>query len=167
VTPSLAEISPATDADVDAINLIYNGLIVDSHVSFDTAPWTHEQRSMWLADRIASGYPVLVARESGRIVGAAWSGPWRDKEAYATSAETTIVLDPSSIRIGIGSRLYGRLIRQLTDLGFHRCYGIVALPNPGSIALHRKLGFTDIGTLDEVGLKDGSFISTLLLELKL
>jgi len=35
------------------------------------------------------------------------------------------------------------------------------------VALHHKLGFTDVGVLDEVGYKDGSFVSTLLLELKL
>jgi phosphinothricin acetyltransferase len=158
---------PATGDDVDAINRIYNRLIVDSHVSFDTEPWSYQQRSGWLADRIRRGYPVLVARDSDVIVGVAWSGPFRDREAYALSVETTIAVDPASTGIGIGSHLYGQLIDQLRDLGFHRCYGVVALPNDASVALHHKLGFTEVGVLDESGYKDGSFVSTVLLELKL
>ena len=164
--PSI-DILPATDADVDEMNRIYNQVIVGSHISFDTEPWTHKQRSVWLADRISRGYPVLVAQDSSGPVGIAWSGPWRDRRAYALSAETTIVLDPASTGIGIGSYLYGQLIGQLSDLGFHRCYGVVALPNAGSVALHLKLGFTEVGVLDEVGYKDGSFVSTLLFELNL
>jgi len=160
-------VAPATDADIDDINRIYNQLIVDSHVSFDTEPWTREQRSDWLADRIRGGYPVLVARVSDAIVGVAWSGPFRDRKAYASSAETTIAVDPASTGIGIGSYLYGELTDQLKALGFHRCYGVVALPNDASVALHHKLGFTEVGVLDESGYKDGSFVSTVLLELKL
>lgn len=167
VTSAPIVVASATDADIDAMNRIYNQLIVDSHVSFDTEPWTFEQRSDWLADRNRRGYPVLVARDSDAIVGVAWSGPFRDREAYALSAEITIALDPASTGIGIGSNLYGQLIGQLRDLGFHRCYGVVALPNAGSVALHHKLGFTAVGVLDESGYKDGSFVSTVLLELKL
>jgi phosphinothricin acetyltransferase len=159
--------APATDDDVDAINRIYNQLIVDSHVSFDTEPWTREQRCEWLDDRSSGGFPVLVARVEDRIVGVAWSGPWRRKDAYAASVETTIAVETSSTGIGVGSYLYGQLIGQLKALGFHRCYGVVALPNDGSVALHHKLGFTEVGVLDEVGYKNGSFVSTVLLELKL
>lgn len=110
---------------------------------------------------------MLVARDAYQVVGVAWSGPWREKQAYASSAETTIALDPASAGVGIGTFLYGQLIGRLRDLGFHRCYGVVALPNAGSVALHHKLGFTEVGVLDESGYKDGSFVSTVLLELKL
>lgn len=167
VTPDRVDVRHAIGDDADDINTIYNRYIVGSHVSFDTAPWTHERRSDWLNDRTTRGYPVLVASDTVGIVGAAWSGPWRDKEAYARSVETTIVLDPGSTGEGIGSQLYGELIEELTGRGFHRCYAIVALPNDASVALHEKLGFTDVGVLDEAGFKDGAYVSTLLLELKL
>jgi phosphinothricin acetyltransferase len=167
VTSAPIVVKPATDADIGEMNRIFNQVVVGSHVSFDTEPWTHEQRSVWLADRNSQGYPVLVARDRGQIVGVAWSGPWRDKQAYALSVETTIVVDVVSTGSGIGSHLYGQLLGQLKALGFHRCYGVVALPNDGSVALHHKLGFTTVGVLDEVGYKDGTFVSTVLLELKL
>jgi phosphinothricin acetyltransferase len=41
------------------------------------------------------------------------------------------------------------------------------LPNEASLALHRSLGFTEVGILDDVGHKDGRYISTTLMELRL
>jgi phosphinothricin acetyltransferase len=44
---------------------------------------------------------------------------------------------------------------------------VVAQPNPASNALHRSLGFTEVGTLDEVGFKFGTFVSTTSFQLRL
>lgn len=160
-------IRPATVDDAGRMNEIYNTVIVGSHVSFDTEPWTNDQRKAWLHARVSGGYPVLVAEESGTVVGVAWSGPWRDKTAYRSSVETTVVLDPDKIGIGIGADLLGVLVDTLTVEGFHRAYAIVALPNDASMAVHRKLGYIEIGTLDEAGFKDGRFVSTMILEKQL
>lgn len=157
----------AMDGDVVPMNQIYNRYIVGSHVSFDTEPWTDDQRRHWLAEKGSRGYPVLVAEQDGLVVAAAWSGPWRAKTAYARSAETTIVVGLGADGAGIGSHLYKDLIHRLSELGFHRCFAVVALPNDASIGFHHKLGFTDIGVLDEAGFKDGAFVSTLVLQLKL
>jgi L-amino acid N-acyltransferase YncA len=160
-------VRPAEPEDCHAINEIYNAYIVDSLVSFDTRPWADEQRIDWLRERVALGYPVLVAERGGVVVGGAWSGPWRDKPAYARTPETTVILAPTATGTGIGSILYPNLIDRLADLGFHRCYALVALPNDASIAIHHKCGFTDVGVLTESGFKDGQFVSTLLLERRL
>ena len=44
---------------------------------------------------------------------------------------------------------------------------VVALPNPGSVGLHRACGFRHVGTLHEVGFKLGRWIDTDLWELPL
>jgi len=157
---------PATGADASSINQIYNDYIVDSHVSFDTEPWSETRRLEWFGDRIAKGYPILVAEQDGKVVGAAWAGPWRSKSAYVRSVETTVVLSRFVLNSGVGTRLYTDLVEQVYEAGFHRCYALVALPNDASLALHRKLGFVEVGILDEVGFKDGLYISTMLLELR-
>jgi phosphinothricin acetyltransferase len=160
-------IRPATTGDARDINIIYNEFVVESHVSFDTAPWTDEERERWLASRIADGYPVIVAADAAGVIGAAWSGPWRDKAAYRSSVETTIVLIPGSEGSGLGTTLYRALLTDVVARSFHRAYAIIALPNDASIGLHRKLGFTEVGVLDEVGHKVGEYHSTMLMELKL
>ena len=40
-------------------------------------------------------------------------------------------------------------------------------PNPASYALHRSLGFTGVGTLDEVGFMFGAYVSTTWFQLRL
>lgn len=146
------------------LNTIYNAYIVDSHVSFDTDPWSDEARLTWFRRRAEAGYPILVAERDGKVIGAAWSGPWRDKAAYRRSAETTVVLDRGAVGEGTGSTLLGRLVDELERAGFHTAIAIVALPNDASIAVHRKLGYREVGTLTDVGLKDGRHWDTMLMQ---
>ncbi len=160
-------IRPATRDDVGSINTIYNGYIEGSHISFDTEPWSHDDRLIWFDERVRTGLPVLVGIDSGTIIGAAWAGPWRAKAAYSRAAETTIIVAEGFHGAGAGTSLYSSLLDDLLDRGFHRCYAIVAMPNDASVALHHKLGFTSIGVLDEVGYKEGRYVSTMLLELRL
>jgi phosphinothricin acetyltransferase len=157
-------VRPATDDDVPALNAIYNTYIVDSHVSFDVEPWADDDRLAWFRERREAGYPVLVVEDEGEVVGAAWSGPWRDKRAYRLTAESTVVLDKDATGRGVGTLLYRELMQALVAAGFHRVVAIIALPNEASIALHRKAGFVDVGVLDDVGLKGDMWVSTMLLQ---
>lgn len=162
-----AVIRRAVEADVPEMNTIYNEYIVDSHVSFDLEPWSDQKRLEWFKDRVDAGYPLLVASEGDRVVGASWAGPWRPKQAYRHSVESTVVLAPGIEGRGLGTKLYAELLSVLRADGFHRAYAIIALPNSTSISLHRNLGFREIGVLDEAGFKDEKYHSTLLMELAL
>jgi len=42
----------------------------------------------------------------------------------------------------------------------------IALPNDASIALHRKLGFTDVGVFEEYARKNGRYVSSLWMQLR-
>ena len=160
-------IRDAVVADVPAMNRIYNEYIVDSHVSFDTEPWTDGERLAWFERRTKAGYPVLVAEVTDTVVGSAWSGPWRDKAAYDQSVETTVVLDPGAVGRGVGQRLLSSLLDRLAEDGFRIAISIIALPNDASIAVHRKLGYRDVGVLHDVGAKDGAIHDTLIMEKRL
>lgn len=160
-------VRPAIAADVPSMNSIYNEYIVDSHVSFDLEPWSDEKRLEWFRSKVAAGYPLFVACQDDEIVGASWAGPWRDKKAYRGSAESTVILAPGADGRGIGTALYTALLDALRSGGFHRAYAIIALPNAPSIALHLKLGYREVGVLEEAGLKDGRYHSTMLMELAL
>ena len=81
--------------------------------------------------------------------------------------ESTVVLAPGREGHGVGTALYTELFEALRREGFHRAFAIIALANYPAIALHRNLGFRDIGVLDEAGFKDGKFHSTMLMELAL
>jgi phosphinothricin acetyltransferase len=157
----------AIEADVPEMNAIYNEYIVDSHVSFDIEPWNDQQRLDWFRQRVADGYPILVACEGDAVVGATWAGPWQPKRAYRSSVESTVVLSPGAVGRGLGTALYSGLLDTLRADGFHRAFAIIALPNDASIALHRNLDYTEIGVLDEAGFKEGRYHSTMLMQLAL
>lgn len=155
----------ATETDLAAINRIYNHFIFETHVSFDTEPWSADKRAAWFEHYSTTGrYRVLVAEQVGGVIGMSYSSPFRHKRAYDTSVETTIVLDPDAVGRGTGTLLLGSLIEILEHEDVHRAYAVVALPNDASIALHRKLGYRSVGVQHEVGRKFGRYWSTELLE---
>lgn len=162
------DIRPAGPGDAERVADIYRHYIETSHITFDIEPWTSEDRERWFAGFSTEGpHRVFVAEADGVVVGVARSGKWRDKEAYAQSVETTVVLDPDWTGRGIGLRLLEALISALGKAGVHRAYAIIALPNEGSVALHHRLGYRTVGTQDESGFKFGRFWSTQIMELKL
>ena len=155
----------ATRHDLARITEIYNTVVVDSHISFDTDPHTVEERGAWFAEKSKDGFhQAWVAEAEGGVVGVAYSGPWRAKEAYSRSVETTIVLDPDWTGRGIGGLLLSALLESLEAAGVHRAIAVVALPNPPSIDLHLTLGYRSVGVLDEAGHKLGRWWSTEILE---
>ena len=160
-------IRPAEDRDLGRITDIYNHYIETTHVSFDVAPWSLDERRKWFETRRQGSYPVLVATQDDRVVGAAWSGPFRPKRAYDGSAEATVMLEPDAKGRGVGTRLLAELLDALAQGPFHRAYAVIALPNEVSVALHKSLGFRSIGVQHEVGTKFGKRWSTEWFEYRL
>ena len=158
-------IRPAHKSDLVRINEIYNVYIVDSPISFDLEPWDLERRLDWWEHYAETGpYRVLVAEVDDRVVGTAYSTRYREKAAYRSSVETTVVLDPDYVALGIGRRLLSLLLDAVRSEGIHRAYAIITVPNETSIGLHLALGYRRAGTLEDVGLKLGRYWSTETLE---
>ena len=149
------QIRPAIPSDLPGLVRIYNHYVTTTHVTFDTEPFTTEERRTWFEGFADSGpYRLLVAEGASGIAGYASSSRFRPKPAYRTSVETTIYLDPRQLGRGLGGSLYGALLELLAnERRVHRAYGGVALPNPASVALHERLGFQLVGTFREVGHK--------------
>jgi phosphinothricin acetyltransferase len=161
-------IRPAHTNDLARINEIYNGYIVDSPISFDLEPWDLGRRAEWWEHYAETGpYRVLVAEVAARVVGAAYSTRYREKAAYRSSVETTVVLDPDYVRVGIGRRLLSALLDVVRSERVHRAYAIITVPNEASVGLHEALGYRHVGTLNDVGFKLGRYWSIVILERRL
>ena len=158
VTEREVEIGPAAAGDLDDINEIYNHYVRETHITFDIKDVTHEERLEWFAHFDAAGRNrLLVARRERRTLGYACSKPWRPRQAYETSVETSIYLAPDSTDSGIGSRLYAALFDALAGEDIHRTYAGIALPNEASIALHQRFGYTRVALFSEQGRKFGRY----------
>jgi phosphinothricin acetyltransferase len=59
------------------------------------------------------------------------------------------------------SQLYASLLKLLEDQPVHLAVAGVALPNDASVALHRKLGFEEVGTFREYARKGDVRISSI------
>ena len=153
------DIRQAEPGDLNRLVEIYNHYVTETHITFDTEPFAVGARTQWFTQFSAIGpYRLLVADEDGEVLGYASSTPFKPKPGYGTSVETSIYLDPQNVGKGAGVQLYSSLLDALrAEDSVHRAYGGVALPNPGSVALHEKLGFAHVASYHEVGFKFGKY----------
>lgn len=155
-------IRAAAPADLVALTTLYNHYVIESHCTFDAAPLTVELRRVWFEQHAETGpHRLLVALDGDELLGYASSSAHRPKPGYRTSVETSVYLAPKAHGRRIGTRLYTELFAQLAEEEVHRALAGVALPNPASVALHRRMGFTEVGTFDEVGRKFGQYWSVM------
>ena len=121
-------------------------------------PYTIEGRQSWFAQFAATGrYRLLVAEESGIVLGYTGTTRFRPKAAYETTVETTIYCDPNATGKGIGTRLYAALFEALRGEDIHRFVAGYALPNPATAAIHSRFGFKVVGVFSENGRKFGKY----------
>ena len=109
-------------------------------------------------------YHALVAELDGAVAGFAFNHAFRAKPAYRRATETTVYAAADHQARGIGGALYAELFRRIESTDLHRAYAVIALPNPRSIALHRRFGFTRIATFSEVGYKFNKYIDAAWFE---
>ena len=143
-------------SDLEAVAAVYAHEVETGVATFDTEPREPSSWSTYL--RGAEGHHLLVAEESGTVVGYASAGAYRPKNGYRLTRETTIYLSPAAQGRGVGRRLYDDLLARLRDDGMHLAVAGVAQPNAASEALHRACGFEEVGVMREVGHKPGRFI---------
>jgi L-amino acid N-acyltransferase YncA len=145
-------IRTATVADAAAIADIYNRYVRETVITFEETPVPTDEMARRIAD-VGARYPWLVFEYDGAVVGWAYATEWKTRSAYRFSVETTVYLADSHRGRGTGTALYEALIAELKARKLHTAIGVIALPNPSSVALHEKLGFAKIGHVAEVGRK--------------
>jgi phosphinothricin acetyltransferase len=139
--------------------------VISTPATFDIEPFTIAHRRAWFRHYADSGpHRLLVAARGEDILGYATSSAFRAKPAYDPSIETTVYLRPGEAGAGVGSALYQRLFDDLREENLHRAYAAIALPNDASVALHRRFGFRDVGTMTEVGWKYQQWWDVLWME---
>jgi phosphinothricin acetyltransferase len=155
----------AQSGDLPALLAVYNHYVATTPITFDIAPRTLAQRQEWFDQFSDIGrYQCFAAVAGDEPVGWACSARFKEKEAYATSIETSVYCAPDQTGKGLGRRLYATLFAALQGQDIHRAYGGVTLPNEASVALHKAAGFRRIGTQREVGRKFGRFWDVALYE---
>jgi phosphinothricin acetyltransferase len=153
-------IRPGSAEDILGLTDIFNYYIEHTNARFTTELQTVESCRAWFGGYGAGRYRLLVAHDASGVLGAAYSSRYRPSPAFDTTVETSIYMHPDRRRDGIGTRLYSALIQLLEDGDVHLAVAGVAQPNEASNALHRKLGFEEVGTFRDYARKRGVWISS-------
>jgi phosphinothricin acetyltransferase len=163
--PHPVEIGPGTEDDLPAIVAILNYTIVNSDATLTSQPVTVAERRDWFGRFSPAGpHRLLVARRGNQVLGYAASQPYRDHEGFRETVEVSIALDVSSRGQGVGTALYRALFECLASEPVHVALAGIVMPNDASIALHRKFGFTEVGTFHEYAVKNGRYLSSVWME---
>jgi len=151
-----------------AILDILNDAIVNSTALYDYAPRPPEAMAAWFATKRANGFPVVGAVDAaGTLLGFASWGTFRAFPAYKYSVEHSVYIHREHRGAGLGQVLMAELIRRAREKQVHVLIGCIDASNEGSIALHRKLGFTHSGTFPQVGFKFGRWLDAAFYQLLL
>ncbi|PWH05986.1 GNAT family N-acetyltransferase [Brachybacterium endophyticum] len=149
-------IRPASPQDAASCAAIYAHYVRDTAVSFETEPPSEQEMARRIETSTAR-YAWLVLEEEGAVVGFAFAGAFRPREAYRFTCEVSVYLETEHRGAGRGRALYDALLPRLRERGYRRAIAVVAQPNPASDRLHERLGFTRVGVLENVGRKHGAW----------
>ena len=145
--------------DLEALLDIYNYEVEHGTATFDTEPRTYEQRKEWFYEHNIDNHPLIVADMDGQAVGYASLSAYRPKDAYRSTVELSVYVDPGYRGKGIASRLMTAILEMARDDDrTHLVISVITGSNAASIHLHEKLGFTYSGTIREVGFKHGQYL---------
>lgn len=163
-TVVLVLLRPAEVADAEAIRAIYNVEVTTSTHVFELVPHTLEQQERWIRERSGAHAAVVAVEEDETVVGFGSLSPYRPRPAYSTTVEDSVYVRADRQGLGIGRALLAELVQLATAHGFHSVIGRVADHNEASIALHRTLGFDEIGIEREVGRKFRRWIDVVVMQ---
>lgn len=160
------ELRDATERDIPDMLAIYNHYVANSTVTFDEDALTLKEMRKKFADVAALGYPWIVAESpGGQVLGYAYVAPWKAKAAYRFTVENSIYLGPASTGKGLGTALMAELLPRSKAAGVKEIIAVIADKGAeGSLRLHERFGFTEIGHMGRVGFKFGRWLGTVLLQ---
>lgn len=116
----------------------------------------------WDRDHLPS--PRLVAIADGVVAGWAALSPVSDRCAYGGVAEVSVYVAEDARGQGIGRLLLGQLVIESEAHGIWTLQAGVFPENTGSIELHRRAGFREVGRREKLGRLNGRWMDVLLLE---
>lgn len=161
-------IRAARPEDAAALLDIYAWYVENTALSYEyAAPSEDEFRGRII--NIMKQYPYLVAECDGEVLGYAYASKYREREAYAWNAETSVYLCREARRCGIGRKLYELLEEILREQGIVKLMASLTAPvdeltNFGSLQFHEHMGYRVAGQFENCGYKFGRWYKSMILD---
>jgi phosphinothricin acetyltransferase len=159
------------ERDAGDIAAIYAPHVLEGLASFEeVAPDAAEMARRIEGALVWAPWIVAVEPASGsaeRVVGYACATRHSERAGYRWGVNLSVYIAPDRQRLGLGRRLYDALLPILREQRFLNAYAGIALPNPGSVALHEAIGMRPTATYIRVGWKHGQWLDVVWLHLPL
>lgn len=158
-------IRASRDEDVAAISAIYAHHVLHGTGTFETEPPSPADMAARRADVLGKNLPYLVAQRDGKVLGFAYCNWFKPRPAYRFSAEDSIYIADEARGQGLGAQLLAALEQAAEAVGVRKLIAVIGdSANVGSVGLHRKLGFSHVGTIKDCGWKFGEWRDIVLME---
>ena len=146
-------------SDWTRVSEIYQEGINTKLATFETEVPTWER---W--DEVHLSDARLLAELDEKIVGWAALSPVSARPAYRGVAEVSLYVAEVARGRGVGKRLLGALVQKSERIGLWTLQAVTFRENAGSVALHKKCGFREVGVREKIARLDGVWRDTVLLE---
>jgi L-amino acid N-acyltransferase YncA len=108
----------------------------------------------------------LVAELEGEVVGWVALTASSRRAVYSGVADESVYVAERARGRSVGRELLGAVIESARDGGLWTLQAGIFPENAASLALHRSLGFRDVGVRERIGQLDGEWRDVVLLELR-
>jgi phosphinothricin acetyltransferase len=161
------KIRPYTTLDTAIIVKILNYYIKNDTCLYDYQTRTTEKQHILFEEKIAKGFPVLVATINNKIVGFGYYSEFRLKEAYKYTVEHSVYVNSTDQGKGVGKLLLENLIALAKQQNLHTMIAVIDSENTNSILFHEKFGFSTVGIIKESGFKFNRWLHNTIMQLVL
>lgn len=157
-------IRPTAEADLVAVTAIYSEAVSTDLGSYElAAPDVPMMTRRW-RNRIAKGYPHIVATSGNAVIGYAFVRNARASAACDFVIEDGIYVASHAQGAGVGRALLEELLKICEALKFRQVIAVIADENVSSVRLHEYCGFRVVGLIEGSAFKNGRWIDSLLLQ---
>lgn len=152
-------IDKMTPHDWEAVRAIYEEGIAAGIATFET---TVPDWDLWNVFHLK--ICRLVVRAGNEVLGWAALNTISHRQAYSGVAEVSIYVAEKAQNIGIGKELLGRLVEESEKEGIWTLQAGIFPENKASIAIHKAVGFREVGYRERIGQLNGVWKDVILLE---
>ncbi|WGD56686.1 GNAT family N-acetyltransferase [Bradyrhizobium sp. CB1650] len=158
-------IRDATEVDMAEVQRIYAPYVLNGLATFEEVPPALDEMLKRRAAVLSAGLPYLVAEVDRKVAGYSYATSYRPRPAYRHTIEDSVYVSEAMRGRGIGLALLQELIARSEAGPWRQMLAVIGnSQNVGSIALHRRMGFQQVGTLRSVGFKLGQWVDTVLMQ---
>ncbi|MDY3936813.1 MAG: N-acetyltransferase family protein [Oscillospiraceae bacterium] len=163
-------IKTVNESDADELLKIYAPYVQNTAITFEyNVPGIAEFKSRII--NTLKKYPYLKAVRDGEIIGYAYLGEFKERDAYIHSAETSIYVKQKERRSGAGRAMYEAIektAKMQNILNLNACIGVPRIEDEhltlDSVKFHEKMGYTLVGKFNFSGYKFGTWYDMIWME---